>query len=421
VRVLEIVHRELLKALRHIHAKRVAAVWTVVEALLFGGKLSLTELGRASRRRICDRYNIKQVDRLLGNVKLHGQVGSFFSALTRLVVSKAQRLLVLVDWTEFNERYWILSAAVPVEGRALTIYEEVHPTKRLHHKEVERAFLQTLKGRIVPAGVEVVVVTDAGFRNPWFQAVREVGWHYIGRLGGRVLLIEAGSAPWMRQERDNWRRADAFYAQASHKSQALGPYILAKANPLEVNVVLFKEPFKGRHDPVKRSVKGVHKSSAVYQKYRKRALDPWMLVTSLDGPAAEIVRCYSTRMQIEETFRDKKSHRFGWALDQARLYKARRLEVLLLLAALAMLVQLLVGWIGEQLGLQRFYQVNSVRKRRVLSLVFLGKRILCKPYAFHVGAAQVHSALHSLRSALPRYIAGQLASALPSQALAGTG
>jgi Transposase DDE domain len=405
VRVLKIVHQKLKKALRNIHSKRFEAVWTGVDALLFGGKLTLTALGRASRRRICERYNIKQMDRLLGNVKLHGQVGSFFSALTNIVVGKQSEILVLVDWSEFNEHYWILSAAVPFEGRSLTIYEEVHRTKKLYNEKVEREFLQTLHRRIVPAGVHVVVITDAGYRNPWFKSVQALGWDYIGRLGGSVLLLEGSSPAWMQRERENWRRADEFYKQATPRPQSLGAYLLAKGNPLQVNLVLFKAPFKGRHDPVKRSVKGVHESSAVYQKYRKRALEPWMLVTSLEGPAKEVVRCYSTRMRIEENFRDKKSHRFGWGLDQARVYKPRRLEVLLLLSALAMLVQLLVGWIGEELGLARFYQVNSVRGRRVLSLLFLGRRILQRPYAFYVTAEQVRRALHDLSDALPRYTA----------------
>ena len=43
-------------------------------------------------------------------------------------------------------------------------------------------------------------------------------------------------------------------------------------------------------------------------------------------------------MQIEETFRDAKSHRWGFALRYARSRSVARLEVLVFLTALAQLV-----------------------------------------------------------------------------------
>ena len=44
-------------------------------------------------------------------------------------------------------------------------------------------------------------------------------------------------------------------------------------------------------------------------------------------------------MQIEETIRDLKSHRFGFALRYARTKRAERLEALLLVAALASFIR----------------------------------------------------------------------------------
>jgi hypothetical protein len=44
---------------------------------------------------------------------------------------------------------------------------------------------------------------------------------------------------------------------------------------------------------------------------------------------------YSMRMQIEETFRDLKRHRYGWSLEHVRCRTAARIDVLLLIAALA--------------------------------------------------------------------------------------
>ena len=53
-----------------IHAVRRAAVARVVEALLLGGKLTLTHLGRNLRSPAFVKHSIKRVDRLLGNAHL---------------------------------------------------------------------------------------------------------------------------------------------------------------------------------------------------------------------------------------------------------------------------------------------------------------------------------------------------------------
>ncbi|MFN4053557.1 MAG: IS4 family transposase, partial [Alishewanella aestuarii] len=86
---------------------------------------------------------------------------------------------------------------------------------------------------------------------------------------------------------------------------------------------------------------------------------------------------YSSRMQIEESFRDQKSHRYGLGSDLHGTRKKSRLEILLLLAALANWFHYLLGSAGEKAGLQRRYQANTVKHRRVLALCSLGI-LLCK-------------------------------------------
>lgn len=46
--------------------------------------------------------------------------------------------------------------------------------------------------------------------------------------------------------------------------------------------------------------------------------EPWLLVSSLPechDYASKIAKCYSSRMQIEESFRDQKSPRYGLGSD----------------------------------------------------------------------------------------------------------
>jgi hypothetical protein len=33
------------------------------------------------------------------------------------------------------------------------------------------------------------VITDAGFRAPWFRAVEAMGWHWIGRVRHRTVVL----------------------------------------------------------------------------------------------------------------------------------------------------------------------------------------------------------------------------------------
>ena len=81
-------------------------------------------------------------------------------------------------------------------------------------------------------------------------------------------------------------------------------------------------------------------------------------------------------MQIEETFRDAKSSRFGWAMDVACTARPERVEIMVLLATLASLLILMVGISAEGAGLHRKYQANTISSRRVLALTTLGRLVL---------------------------------------------
>jgi len=84
---------------------------------------------------------------------------------------------------------------------------------------------------------------------------------------------------------------------------------------------------------------------------------------------------YAKRMQIEETFRDAKNHRFGWSLGGVQLSTTQRMATLLVLAALALAVVTLVGMGAERRGVHRAYQANTQRKR-VLSFFVLACAII---------------------------------------------
>jgi hypothetical protein len=111
--------------------------------------------------------------------------------------------------------------------------------------------------------------------------------------------------------------------------------------------------------------------------YRRLHRQPWLLATSLPheaGAEQRIKRMYEQRMQIEETFRDLKSHRSGLGLRYCRSSNIDRMQVLLLIGALAMLA---CGWSGSA----RRSSAGHVASRRTRSIV-----ALCCRSSFSVGA-----------------------------------
>jgi hypothetical protein len=127
-----------------------------------------------------------------------------------------------------------------------------------------------------------------------------------------------------------------------------------------------------------------------------------LLATSLPharGEERRIKRLYEQRMQIEETFRDTKSPRWGLGLRYCRCHNVERLQVLLLVGALAMLALWLVGLCAKELGWTRRFQANTERRRAVLSVVFLGRQLLLR-HEVVLTERMLYDALRSLRGLL---------------------
>ena len=115
------------------------------------------------------------------------------------------------------------------------------------------------------------------------------------------------------------------------------------------------------------------------KKQAAREREPWLLATSLglsSTLAGKVVRLYGLRMQIEEAFRDLKSTRFGLSLELHLTYQVQRLQVLILIAMLALLVAWIMGKATELTGQHRQYQANTVKHRLVLSTIFIGLRVV---------------------------------------------
>jgi Transposase DDE domain len=364
MRVASMVRRICSECSEDIHATRLAALTAAVEGLTSSEKLSLTGIGRSLRTRARPKHSIKRVDRLLANPHLQSERWAIFRSIAHHLVGEVARPVILMDWTAVVTGFSALVAAVPVGGRALTIYEEVHPERSNNNRRVQARFLRRL-GEILPKGSRPIIVVDAGFKVPFFRAVQQMGWDFIGRERQHVGL-KIGSGDWIFTKQ--------AFAKARRTARDLGIGTLnkTKGKSLATRLVVISSPRKPNHPWKKR----FHGGGKEREGYKRGAHQPWLLPTSLtDLPAEQIVALYATRMQIEQIFRDLKNPRFGWCLRHTRGYCAIRLTILLLIATLGTLVATLIGLAVEQRGYHRAYQANTVCTR-VLSLFVLGARFL---------------------------------------------
>src|SRR5688572_4669801 len=188
-----------------IHAKRMSTVLVAVDAVVRGGRLALTAIGRSIVGQVQPKHSIKRVDRLLGNSKLFLEVPFFFRSLARWLLEDEERPIVLVDWTLVVGSFYALYAAVPIGGRAVTVYLEVHPERRLANSRVQQRFLARLRD-VLPQGCRPIIVTDAGFHGAFFREIYRLGWDFVGRLRGTAKARPASGGEAISKEQ--------FYAKA---------------------------------------------------------------------------------------------------------------------------------------------------------------------------------------------------------------
>lgn len=352
-----------------IHATRLTALLSAVEALLRHPCLTLTGLGRALRSPALVKHNIKRMDRLLGNSQLYAERMALYAVVAQWLLSKIATPLIIVDWSPLtaDQQWQLLRASLPVRGRALTVYEEVHPRKSLTNRRVHRTFLRHLQ-TVLPTTVRPILVTDAGFRGTWFRLVEELGWDWVGRIRNRTHVRREGAT--------TWSPCKTFYAKATTRPTTIGSVQLVESNPLRCILHVVRQGPKGR---VHKSVFGTRRQGWPSRRMAVRTREPWLLATSvtLQARAAhQIVAIYRTRMQIEEAFRDLKSQRTGLGFSASQTRLVERLAILLLVGALALLVLWLAGQVAVQQQWQTRYQSNTRKTREVLSYVTLGRYVL---------------------------------------------
>lgn len=353
-----------------MHAARYRALNDVAHAAVIGGMLSLTGLALCTARPIALRHRVKCVDRLLGNPHLHAQRLALYAAVAQQWLTGLPQLLIVVDWSSLTaDMHWHwLRASVVVEGRSLTLYEEVHPRCHLASLAVHRRFIERLALLLPPSALPPIVLTDAGFRNPWFRLLAQRGWCWVGRIRNRDFVRPAPQAPWFP--------AKQLYQRATVQAQDLGTYDTVRNNPLVCRLVLIKNPPTGRKC---RYPSGKERRDTSMRTIALRNREPWLLTcaTPLDHLSAQsIVNLYAQRMRIEQQFRDTKNVVLGMGLSHNRSTGAERLQALLLIAHIAQLALRLIGETAKAQQLELQLMSTGRKDRAEISVMTLARRVI---------------------------------------------
>lgn len=368
-----------------IHKSRIKVLCEVVEAAICTKKLKLTAIGRGINTGIQERSGIQKVNRLLGNQHLHEERSIIAKNIAVLLIGNKEHPRIIVDWTKYsNSEDAVLRAALSAEGRSITIYEERHRIKKMGNGKVQKNFLIALK-KVLPKDCKAIIITDAGFHNDWFKEVLKLGWDYIGRLRGLKQLSPV--------EGNMFRPCKELFRLGTNKVKFLGEMIITKKNPMRGYVYIVKNKLAGRKALTKQGKVRKDKDSKAYSKAHR---EPWLLVSSLAGRNMEkkVQNAYACRMTIEEGIRDTKSSQYGFGLEDSKTVKKKRRDILLLIGMLASLIAWLTGKAGEAMNLHYQFQSNSIKHRRVISLVYLGCQLIRKN--FHIPISLIRDAVDSL-------------------------
>src|SRR5881296_46824 len=294
----------------------------------------------------------KRLRRFLENRRLDPR--GVTDGLARLIFGRRGRGLwpILFDQTKSGATQALL-AGVPFEGRALplAVYTFDYPwqeaTARSQNR-LEEIFLLDVESAL-PVGARGVFIGDRGYaRAALFRHCGQQGRLFVirGRSGTRVehagRTCKLGE---LRCGRDRPRRYRGVLYQASLR--------------VPVDIVAF-------HDPT-------------FQ-------EPWWLVVPPDSeailPTETVVALYRERMQVEQSFRDFKTH-LGLRGLRLKVNIAERTGRLLLAFTMAYCLALLLGVSREAEKARRDLEIPRRRPRhgscRTLSVLYVALAMLSHP------------------------------------------
>jgi hypothetical protein len=321
-----------------------ATLSQVVTGMIVCRCLILAEIARCFQTRVAFKHNLKRVFRFVSNERLTADVSKEVVASRlirqlhhRLKLKPQQSLEVIIDWTSVWP-YQVLSALVPVDGRAVPVFEWAVEQWAFPSSQnaFEEQFLRSLR-RSIPNRWQVVLMADRGFqRVDFLRCLGQQGFHFVVRVKGDAWVESGGYAGPLRDY--PLREGQCF-------KWSYGLYHKTKRYPLKL--VLNCARIDGK-------------------------VSSWLLATDLGLTAGQIVALYRRRFWCEESFRDQKQE---FRLEQVRVQRAGRLENLLLALAITLMILAIIGMRGKKLGYTAQFAVPK-KKQTVLSWVQIALHLL---------------------------------------------
>ena len=358
----ELLHSILEKSGAIQHKGRLKSVMAAVSSVMNGASLSLTSMGRHLGKEIKPKNKIKEIDYLLSNGHLHKERLSIYKAVNEWIIGQEKVLLIVIDWSSIvAHQQHVLRASIIRKGRCMTVYEEIYPEKKLANRESHALFLTNLK-LTLPKDREVVIIADAGFRTDFFMQVQTNDWDFLARV--------LSNMKYTMGDDEQWHRCPELYEHATTEPTHVGAVTLAKSNKINCHLYLYKKlkevSDKSGQARVRKITHGKREKD-----YTNAATKPWLIASSMELSAEKAIKIYAKRMKIEHDFRDSKDPKWGMGMRESRSHDPMRLILQLMIGYLASFMLWLIGLCLESKGMHRDFQANSIKHKRVLSLIFL--------------------------------------------------
>jgi len=299
--------------LRRSQAKTLSVL---VAAAMRCPRMSLANLGRQMRGSAWAKHRIKRAWRFIANDRIEPTL-AMRGVIHRLVRNRRKPLLVSFDWTDIRGLQTLMASAV-VQGRSIPLcWASCHKHTWQGHRSrngFEQSLLLTLRA-MIPPQLPVILLADRGFgRTELGRFCQRYHFSYIFRIQPKV---------WIHVGQVRCR---------------LDQYPIHKGMCQMLKAVLYRQ-----HDPIQQNV--VVRWKRHLPKHRDEC---WYLMTDLNLPARRVSDLYARRMSIEQLFRDGKNKRNGWSLRDTGLRQPDRLDRLILILALAYLLLVGLGLIGQR-------------------------------------------------------------------------
>ncbi len=363
---IDLLHTHLMEECPFIHGKRLQAVMDVACSLQKKQDLSLTSIGKGLSGESALKHKIKKVDRLESNKHLYEEISSIYMGLSSFLfqyLSFQKDVPVVIDlcYLKDDHEVQMLSAEIALKGRSIPLYREVFESGGLSGRA--SSFLQGLK-HCIPKDKAVIFIMDAGFGEDWLKTIEAFGWFWLIRVRQGKMIKPNPDKTWITVK--------DFVSQISDKTKSYNQAFIMKNHNRPCRVVTTRRAPGEKRRPSR----APRNDKAGSNHYRRLAREPWILATNLpkdNFDARKVVNYYAKRMQIEQSFRDIKSHQFGLSARYANTKNIYRWSVKMLLAAIVQLMFWVIGVVAHSQNYQRVFQANTVKDKKVFSYFYLGQ------------------------------------------------